>query len=205
MQGYFAACVAVSLPSKMWKASQHMAACPRQGTERSSRHFSKQPYGKHDFHTWERKARALPGFIIGLGVPLDGETSLQPQHFARNLWSEGSQCHEFSDTSSAQTWGQLFRKSLSAGILGSWRGVDPTWQQWWQQLPGWVVWSLFWDVPLALLSAEGRLSPGLCLSLKTKPGDPYPTGTHSLPRELLFASCLSNSQSTASFGLFTAA
>lgn len=163
--------------------------------ERSNRHFGERPYGKVDFHTWERKPGALAGFIIGLGVSLDGETSLQPLHFTRNLCSERNQCREFSDlegwqdTSSAQTWGQLFRKSLSAGILESWRGMAPTWQQWCHQLHGWVMWNLcrvLGNVPPVLLPAEGCF-PGLCLPLKTKPGDSYPTGTHSLPRELSFA------------------
>lgn len=163
--------------------------------ERSNRHFGERPYGKVDFHTWERKPGALAGFIIGLGVSLDGETSPQPPHFTRNLCSERNQCREFSDlegwqdTSSAQTWGQLFRKSLSAGISESWRGVAPTWQQWCHQLHGWVMWNLcrvLGNVPPVLLPAEGCF-PGLCLPLKTKPGDSYPTGTHSLPRELSFA------------------
>lgn len=68
VQGCFAAQVVPSLPLKMWKASQHTAACPRQGTERLKRRFGEQLYGNLDFHTWERKLRALPGFIIGLGV-----------------------------------------------------------------------------------------------------------------------------------------
>lgn len=54
---------------------------------------------------------------------------------------------------------------------------------------GWVMWSLccvLGNVPPALLPAEGCF-PGLCLSPKTKPEDPYPTGTHSLSRELSFA------------------
>lgn len=183
------------------------AACPRQGTERSNRHFGEQHYGKLDFHTWERKPRALPGFVIRLGVPLDGETSLQPQHFTRNPWSEqnhpvNSVTRGWQDTSPelgaalqkvplSRNFGVLERSGFHlAAVVG-----------------GCVMWSLCWvlgNVPPALLPAGGCF-PGLCLSPKNKPGDPYPTGTHSLPRELSFAPLSQQHQSTASFGLFTAA
>lgn len=211
VQGCFAAHVVSFLPLKMWKASQHTAACSRQGTERSNRHFGDRPYGKLDFHSWERKPGALSGFIIGLGVPLDGETNLQPQHFTRNPRSEQKQCREFrdsegwQDTSAAPAWGQLFRKSLSAGILGSWRAVDLPWQQWCQQLQGWVMWSLSWGMchqHCSLLRAASRGS--------AYPENPNleiltPLALTPCQGNSLWPPCPSNSQSTASFGLLTAA
>lgn len=173
------------------KDVEGIATCPRQGTERSNRYFGEQLYGKLDFHTWERKPRALPGFIIGFGVPLDGETSLQPQHFTRSPWSERN--HPVNSV----TWG--WQDTPTQSRPGGSSSESPSQQEFWGPGEVWVPlgssggWVgdvepvlVLGNVPPALLPAESCF-PGLCLSPETKPGDPYPTGTHSLPRELSFA------------------
>lgn len=184
--------------------SQHTAARPRQGAERSSRHFGEQLYGNLDFHTWETKPGAWPGFVIGLGAPWDvkpvcshstlPETRGVRETSARNsVTQRGGRTHHQprpGDSSSESPSQQEFRLLERCGshlAAAAWVGdVEPALR--------------LGNVPAALLPAEGCF-PGLCLSLKTKPGDAHLT---ACPRNSLLPLCSSSSQSTASFGLFTA-